>query len=656
VHTSKTSQLVSNDRLSESTNHLDGTHLLGKEADMSIAKWLLYLSGVIVTLIVGFLFGTFQGQVLIAPLVKWISPPPAGAEYSKFIRQTPSNKKVIVFVHGVTGTLSNTWLNSAESGKTYWPTLIKEEKDLRDYDVFVASYFTPLVVTGPTINEIAHVIHQDLVRHHILPDDSGKVDPNLYTEVVFICHSMGNLVIRNMMVMYPPQKASTQIPLILSLAAPSAGSKLASYMELVSENPTFNEMVKLDRNSFLQLLNGVWMRAAFDTEIACAYEMLPTPEIKAVIVEKESATAVCTRNDFYGFKETHVSIVKPNNDTHEVHNWAVKQILRKRVEPGWVLPRWIDKEIVIGGKDYPESNLHAAMIAELLKSDPKLRELGLKVKTQYQMGGASRVFSALVNRRIDIYPEYDASLMYEYLRNPLPGESIPTATLVNMPAKSGDTEAMNLALGKSLQTINMKYLPHFGYNDPYVLVMKRAKAKDLGILKSDGKVSMSDLATRSMKDLILIADQEFLFRNEWSFVKERYKLKFKDEQHSKHQSLFKQVKKGGSDNLGIVAVAFGTDPELRDRDIVRIEDDKGVFPAYYPAPLVDKLLLRRYPEIEAALSKLAGIMNLEDVVNLIKDFDERLGKETDKDDSIKHKIMENVAREFLIKKNVLPRQ
>src|SRR5262249_5786760 len=161
---------------------------------------------------------------------------------------------------------------------------------------------------------------------------------------------------------------------------------------------------------------------------------------------------------------------------------------------------------IVGGKDYLESNMHAAMIKLVLESDPKLRARGLKVATRYGLGHASRMFTALVNKDIDIYPEYDGSILYEYLRKPMPDGSAPV--------ESGNADVVNRELQKGAQTLNMRYLDHLGYNDPYVFVMNRSKARERGLLKN-GTVVASDVVQNAGKDLIVISDQEFFFRSEW---------------------------------------------------------------------------------------------------------------------------------------------
>jgi hypothetical protein len=388
-------------------------------------------------------------------------------EDGKFFWRSGSNRKALVFVHGVTGTATGTWTYSDGAHSASWPDIIKSDKRLQDYDIYVASYFTPQLNIGPTIAEIAQAVRKDLEKAQILPDAKDTSGKSRYEEVIFICHSMGNLVIRTMMILNPPpHDPVVRMPLIPSLASPSAGSVL---VDLVagSQNPTFKEMAKFETNSFLQLLNEVFKQASFDTEIACAYEEKAMPVLERKVVEMRSAIAVCTRDDARGFAEDHISIVKPSGIDHPVHKWAVEQIQRERKKAAWVLDRWVNNEIFVGGKDFPESNMHAAMIKLVLMADPKLSRQGLKVTMKYDMGHASRVFSSLVNRGIDIYPEYDGSLLYEYLRKPLPGD--PTSAEMSKPLPRGNTEAVNLELQKGVQTLNMRYFNHFGFNDPYVL-------------------------------------------------------------------------------------------------------------------------------------------------------------------------------------------
>ena len=52
--------------------------------------------------------------------------------------------------------------------------------------------------------------------------------------------------------------------------------------------------------------------------------------------------------------------------------------------------------------------------------------------------------------------------------------------------------------------------------------------------------------------------------------------------------------------------AYSTDAELARYDLVVLEDDKQLFPPYQGAPLMKEALLKKHPELEGILNKLAG--------------------------------------------------
>ena len=52
--------------------------------------------------------------------------------------------------------------------------------------------------------------------------------------------------------------------------------------------------------------------------------------------------------------------------------------------------------------------------------------------------------------------------------------------------------------------------------------------------------------------------------------------------------------------------AYSTDPEIAQYDLVVLEDDKQLFPPYQGAPLMKEALLKKHPELESILNKLAG--------------------------------------------------
>lgn len=52
--------------------------------------------------------------------------------------------------------------------------------------------------------------------------------------------------------------------------------------------------------------------------------------------------------------------------------------------------------------------------------------------------------------------------------------------------------------------------------------------------------------------------------------------------------------------------AYSTDAELKQYDMVVLQDDKKSFPPYQGAPLFKKSFIDQHPEIEKSLNKLEG--------------------------------------------------
>lgn len=89
-----------------------------------------------------------------------------------------------------------------------------------------------------------------------------------------------------------------------------------------------------------------------------------------------------------------------------------------------------------------------------------------------------------------------------------------------------------------------------------------------------------------------------------------------------------------------VISGYSTDGRLRAYRLITLEDDRGVFPPYYAAPLVRAEVLEKYPELAPALNRLAGQItdSVMTMLNFRADF-LNLPPET-------------VARDFLVSKGL----
>lgn len=58
-----------------------------------------------------------------------------------------------------------------------------------------------------------------------------------------------------------------------------------------------------------------------------------------------------------------------------------------------------------------------------------------------------------------------------------------------------------------------------------------------------------------------------------------------------------------------VISGYSTDGRLKAFDLVVLQDDKGIFPPYFAAPVIRREVLQKYPELEDVLNQLAGKIN-----------------------------------------------
>ncbi len=237
-------------------------------------------------------------------------------------------QNVIVFVHGVTGNGKSTWTYEEDGDTVYWPDLVYNDPALKDYDVFVTTYFSPALENAITIHEAGRQLNFELESHQIL----GAGRTPRYQQLVFVGHSMGNLVIRDAM---GDQKKyqGLSVPLHLSIASPSAGSELARIAELLSSNSQFRDLIKIDDNAYLQKLNEHWLQNHPHTEVACAYETIEHPLLNKKIVDHASSNFLCTRSSPTPISRDHETIVKPRNTQDKIHRWLRMEILRPPPPP-----------------------------------------------------------------------------------------------------------------------------------------------------------------------------------------------------------------------------------------------------------------------------------------------------------------------------------
>ena len=269
------------------------------------------------------------------------------------------------------------------------------------------------------------------------------------------------------------------------------------------------------------------------------------------------------------------------------------------------------KTIVIAGKLGSEPEILDNMYKLLIEENTDL-----KVKLRTGLGDTTFVFNALKSKDIDMYPEFSGTVITDLLKeNPINTDSKD----VFSQAKAGAAKKLNMALLKPMQ-----------FNDTYALAVPESFAKQYHLKKISDLIKVEQYVTAGF-------DPEFADRKDgYPGLAQKYGLHFNIV--TMDPSVRYHAIQTGKVNL---MDAYSTDGELQKYHLVALEDDQHFFPPYQGAPLLRKETIQKYPEIEAALNKLAGKITDSQM--------QRMNYEV----GVKGKSAEAVARDFLTNEGLL---
>ncbi len=238
---------------------------------------------------------------LIVEVIVLLSALGVGAQAqgrSAYVRQR-SKDSVIVFVHGVFGDSRETWTNA--TSKAYWPQLMTADPFFDSFDIYTYSYPSPARGNTYTNDELVEDMRRDL-------EDASVFQT--HKRVIFLCHSMGGIVVRAFLTRYQP--LASKVPMIYFFSTPTTGAEIAALAKLLSNNPQLNGVLPMDSESYLATIQKDWLAAQFRIASYCAYETQDTHGIRVVTLE--SATNLCNRR-LDPINADHISIVKPRDQS-----------------------------------------------------------------------------------------------------------------------------------------------------------------------------------------------------------------------------------------------------------------------------------------------------------------------------------------------------
>lgn len=243
-----------------------------------------------------------------------------------------------------------------------------------------------------------------------------------------------------------------------------------------------------------------------------------------------------------------------------------------------------EKQLTIAGKLGAEPDIIINMYKALIEENSDIQ-----VTLKPNFGKTTFLYNALKSDEIDLYPEFTGTVIETFLKNPPQLDNQPQ--VVYEAARAGLKKQENLTLLKPMR-----------YENTYSVAVKRsfAKAHQLKTISDLQKISNQLKAGFTL---------EFIDRQDgYKGLQEKYHLNLNVQ--SMEPALRYQAINNGEVN---VIDAYSTDSELKQYDLVTLEDDQALFPPYQGAPLIKTATLEKYPELAEILNKLAGKISEEEM-------------------------------------------
>lgn len=278
-----------------------------------------------------------------------------------------------------------------------------------------------------------------------------------------------------------------------------------------------------------------------------------------------------------------------------------------------ILPGGESKNIVIAGKLGAEPEILINMYKELIEEDTDLT-----VELKPNFGKTGFLYEALKARSIDIYPEFTGTITGSLLAE-------------NVGKLSNDPAAVyEIARDKIAAQDNLAYLKPCEYQNTYAIAVTEEFAESNQLEK------ISDLKPLE-KTAVAGFTLEFNDREDGNRgLKSLYGLNFQVK--TMEPALRYTAIAGGSIDLTDV---YSTDSQIITNHLKLLEDDKQLFPPYQAAPLLRQETLKKHPEIQTALEKLAGKITSEEMTRMNYAVD------------VEGKEAKDVAREYLLKEKLI---
>jgi osmoprotectant transport system substrate-binding protein len=246
-------------------------------------------------------------------------------------------------------------------------------------------------------------------------------------------------------------------------------------------------------------------------------------------------------------------------------------------------------EVVVGSKKFTEQQILGYLSYLTLRENTELT-----VKDKVSLGGTTTNFKALQEGQIDTYWEYTGTA---WLTLPPKHDEVIT-----------DPEKIYSSANEDLkQNHGLQFLNRAPFNNTYVLLANPDWQANTGIETISGLAShVQDGNT----DLTMVMNAEFQERADgWPGLTKAYGFDSAASELNVRNigsGLTYQVIGEGEAQIG---VGFNTNPKILKFDLTALEDDKGFFPVYNPAPMCNTETLNNNEAMKAPLNALGDTLS-----------------------------------------------
>ncbi len=236
--------------------------------------------------------------------------------------------------------------------------------------------------------------------------------------------------------------------------------------------------------------------------------------------------------------------------------------------------------IAIGSKNFTEQVILGELISQQIENTTSL-----KVDRRFSLGGTFICHEAVKAGKIDGYVEYTGTSL--------------TAILKQKPLVEPQV-VFDRVKQDYLQKFQLTVLPALGFNNTFAMIIRNEDA-------NRWQIKTLSAAAKYTPQMQAGFGYEFLERADgYPGLAKTYGLKFANPPQQMELGLMYQALKEKKVDLIAANSTDGLIPALK---LTILTDDKKYFPPYEAVPIFNRSTLTKYPELEPAIAKLAGVIS-----------------------------------------------